>query len=175
MAAASVVFSFTELSEKLGQPSEFIHAPVPGYREFLRKSTNLAFEKLKPHEPVWRNNWGIGPDGEMDKPIYGSTSTLDHRTMTNVTVDDIKRKYLKVEYETLSRFDKTGYLLFTVKSHADPMTCLEHVPSTAAACLARSIRGMSKNMHKYKGIENEETCSAVLEYLDGIVAKDASA
>jgi len=33
MSAAAVCFSFTKLKEKLGQPTEFIHAPVPGYEK----------------------------------------------------------------------------------------------------------------------------------------------
>lgn len=58
MTAAAVVFSFDGLIEKLGQPVEFIHAPVPGYERHLRKTLNLTFDKLlKVEQPMWRNNW----------------------------------------------------------------------------------------------------------------------
>ena len=35
MAAAAVVFSFDHLKEKLGQPMEFLHAPIPGAEKYL--------------------------------------------------------------------------------------------------------------------------------------------
>jgi hypothetical protein len=171
MAAAAVVFSFDELPEKLGQPAEFLHAPVPGYERHLRKGLNMFFNKLKVEQPMWRNNWGIAPSGTLDKPIYGSTSALEHRNMGNVTRADVRAKFLKVEYETIRRLPRSGYLLFTVRSFANPITCLEEVPPTAAACLAASIRGMSPAMQAYKGIENEATSDAVLSYLDAISGK----
>jgi hypothetical protein len=167
MAAAAVVFSFEGLPEKLGQPMEFLHAPVPGYEKHIRKSMNITFSKLKSEQPVWRNNWGIGPSGEMDKPLYGTVSSMEQRKMTDITEDDIKSMFLKVEYETIRRLPKTRYILFTIKSMCDPMSALERLPM-AAACLAKSIRGMSTDMHKYKGIDNDDVCQAVLKYLDRI-------
>jgi len=91
--------------------------------------------------------------------------------MGNVTRADVRAKFLKVEYETIRRLPRSGYLLFTVRSFANPITCLEEVPPTAAACLAASIRGMSPAMQAYKGIENEATSDAVLSYLDAISGK----
>jgi hypothetical protein len=167
MAAAAVVFSFNELQEKLGQPAEIIHAPVPGFEKHIQKSVNLTFSKLKPQQPMWRNNWGIAPTGTLDEPIYGSAAAHEHRAMTDVTQEDVKAKYLKVEYQTIRRLPKSGYLLFTVRTMVDPMYELEKVPR-AASCLAASIRGMSPAMRKYKGIDDEPTCKAVLAYLDSI-------
>jgi hypothetical protein len=171
MAAAAVVFSFDALQEKLGKPAEFIHAPVPGYERHLRKGLNLFFNKLKPEAPYWRNNWGIGPSGRLDEPLYGSTSALEDRSMGTtvaVTRDDVRAKFLTVEYQTITRLPRTNYLLFTVRTFCDPLTSLEHVSSTAAVCLASSIRGMSLEMRAYKGIANEETCATVLNFLDSI-------
>jgi dimethylamine monooxygenase subunit A len=169
MAAAAVVFSFDDLPQKLGQPVEFIHAPVPGYEKHIRKSMNLTFSKLKVQQPMWRNNWGISPNAELDKPLYGSSLAQYQRTMSTdgVTEAIIRAKFLKVEYQTIRRLPKSSYLLFTVNTMVDPMYALEKVPP-AATCLAASIRGMSPAMRKYKGIDNEEICTAVLQYLDSI-------
>jgi hypothetical protein len=52
----------------------------------------------------------------------------------------------------------------------DPLSSLEQLP-LAAACLSASIRGMSPEMHKYKGIDSDATCEAVLRYLDKIVTQ----
>ena len=167
MAAAAVVFSFDGLPEKLGQPMEFLHAPVPGYEKHIRKSMNLTFSKLQSQQPVWRNNWGIGSSGEMDKPLYGTEEATQQRKMTSVTEDTVKSMFLKVEYETIRRLPKSRYILFTIKSMCDPLSALEQLPM-AAACLAKSIRGMSTDMHKYKGIDSDQVCRAVLKYLDRI-------
>jgi hypothetical protein len=168
MAAAAVVFSFSELPEKLGKPVAFIHAPVPGYEKHIRKSLDLTFKKLlKVEQPMWRNNWGIAPSGRLDEPLYGSTAAHNHRKFSTPTRDEIKSKFLKVEYQTIRRLPRTQNLLFTVKTMADPISSLEEVPQ-AASCLARSIRGMSTEMRAYKGIESDETCVAVLDYLDSI-------
>ena len=169
MAAAAVVFSFNELPEKLGKPAEFIHAPVPGFKKHIRKTLNRTFSNLKPEMPMWRNNWGIAPEGStLDEPLYGSITAQKHRSFTNLSVEKVKQKVLKVEYQTIRRLPQTGYLLFTVKTMADVVQSLENCPSTAAGCLAASIRGMSPAMQKYKGIEDDATCQAVLSYLDSI-------
>jgi hypothetical protein len=167
MAAAAVVFSFDNLPAKLGKPMEFLHAPIPGAEKFLTKVINLTFSKIKSEQPVWRNNWGIAPTGNLIDAIYGSASAKDHRSFVNVTAEDIKAKHVRVEYETFRRLPKTDYILFTIKTMTDPMYELEKVP-VAAMCLARSIRGMSPKMRVYKGIEDERTCEAVLSYLDSI-------
>jgi dimethylamine monooxygenase subunit A len=169
MAAAAVVFSFDDLPQKLSQPVEFIHAPVPGYEKHIRKSMNLTFSKLKVEQPLWRNNWGISPNAELDKPLYGSSLAQYQRTMSTdgVTADTIRAKFLKVEYQTIRRLPRSSYLLFTVNTMVDPMHALEKVPP-AASCLAASIRGMSPAMRQYKGIDNDEICTAVLQYLDSI-------
>uniref|UniRef100_A0A0G4H670 Uncharacterized protein n=1 Tax=Chromera velia CCMP2878 TaxID=1169474 RepID=A0A0G4H670_9ALVE len=45
-SAMAVVFSFVDLEEKLGEPLEFLHAPVAGYEQHLRKAINFALTKL---------------------------------------------------------------------------------------------------------------------------------
>jgi hypothetical protein len=169
MAAAAVVFSFVDLPEKFGQPVEFLHAPVPGYEKHIRKSMNFSFSKLKVEQPMWRNNWGISPSGDLDKPLYGSALAQDQRAMSAdaVTAETIKSKFLKVEYQTIRRLPKSQYLLFTINTMSEPVYELEKVPM-AASCLAASIRGMSREMRKYKGIDSDEVCEEVLKYLDSI-------
>jgi hypothetical protein len=152
---------------------EFIHAPVPGYPKDLKKTLDLTFAKLlKVPKPLWRNNWGISPSGALDNPLYGSTGATKRRSMTQVpTIEEIKSKFLKVEYQTIRRLPMSGYLLFTVRTMADELSSLEAVPK-AASCLAKSIKGMSTAMRTYKGIASDDVCKVVLEYLDGIGGAD---
>jgi hypothetical protein len=186
MAAAGVVFSFSELAKKLSKPVGFMHAPVPGYDKHIRKSMDLTFSKLlKVEQPMWRNNWGISPSGKLDEPLYGGgpKHVFGHLSSSSEQKEDnneeaaatskmtssgiIESAFLVVEYQTIRRLPQTGYLLFTVKTMHDPMGALADLPQ-AARCLASSIRGMSPAMRGYKGIRNEETCQVVLEYLDSI-------
>lgn len=169
MAAAGVVFSFNELKKKLGQPVSFLHAPVPGYEKHIMKTIDITFSKLLKTECImWRNNWGIAPNGKLDEPLYGSSSAHENRTMTNKpSRDEILSLHLEVEYQTIRRLPKSRYILFTVKSMIDPIHALKEVPN-AAISLASSIRGMSRDMRKYKGIMNDDVCNALLEYLDEI-------
>lgn len=169
MAAACVLFSFNDVPQKLGKPVEFIHAPVPGYRKHLRTTMNVMFSKLLPEKPMWRNNWGLTKSASLDEPYSGSYQTrVANNIKTGVTEEEVKAMHLKVEYQTIRRLPRTGYLLFTVKVMKDPIVSLEEVPSKAPQCLAASIRGMSPAMRSYKGITDDATCEAVLAYLDSI-------
>lgn len=169
MAAAGVVFSSDNMPQKLGRPLEFLHAPVPGYEQHIRKSMNLTFSKLKPEQPMWRTNWSIAPHGDLEKPEYGSHQSETMRTMSSdgVTLESIRSKFLKVEYQTIRRLPKSSYLLFAVNTMIDPLYTIEALPK-AASCLAASIRGLSPAMQNYKGIDNDEVSQAVLKYLDAI-------
>lgn len=186
LAAAAVVFSFSELAQKLSKPAAFMHAPVPGYDKHIRKSMDLTFSKLlKVEQPMWRNNWGISPSGKLDEPLYGGgpkhvfghlSSSSDQRednseeavaTSKRTSSSIIESAFLVVEYQTIRRLPQTGYLLFTVKTMSDPIGALSDLPQ-AARCLATSIRGMSPAIRGYKGIKDEKTCQVVLEYLDSI-------
>ena len=186
MSAAAVVFSFVDLQQKLGKPTDFIHAPVPGFAKDLRKTLDLTFSTLRSERPLWRNNWNLSPDGNLDDPSFGflDNNTPKEDTTHNglgmdvdmdmdvdITVEEVKTKFLDVEYQTIRRLPRTKYLLFTVKTLIDPITSLENLP-VAAKCLASSIRGMSPNMRKYKGIENDKICHAILSYLDSITTTE---
>ena len=167
IAAAAVVFSFNELPEKLDKLAEFIHASVPGFEKHIRKTLNHTLSSLKPEMPMWRNNWGIAPEGStLDETLYGSTTAHEHRSFTNLSVEEVKQKVLKGEFRRLPR---TGCILFTVKIMADVVQSLENCPSTAVGCLTASTRGMSPAMQRYKEIEDDATCQAVISYLDSIV------
>jgi dimethylamine monooxygenase subunit A len=172
MAAAAVVFSFHQLPEKLGQSMSFIHAPVPEYEKQLHRTLDITFSKLlKVEAPMWRNNWGLAGSGGLEEPWlrYGSSPAKQHPDFiaASFTYTDVEAMYLQVEYQTIRRLPASGYLLFTIRTMADPMSSLKQTPK-AAACLAKSIRGMSFNMRVYKGIQNDDICKVVLEYLDGI-------
>lgn len=55
---------------------------------------------------MWRNNWGIAPSGSLDEPLYGSTDAQDQRQFVKPTTEEIKQKFLKVEYQTIRRLPR---------------------------------------------------------------------
>ena len=75
MSAAAVVFSFGGLQAKLGQPLSFLHAPVPGFQSDLSHLVNRTLDGLQPSRPVWRSNWSLVENGELDDPAHHSYST----------------------------------------------------------------------------------------------------
>ena len=150
---------------------EFIHAPVPGFDKYLRKTLELTFGKLlKVEQPLWRNNWLIAQSGELSSAeLYdGSDENGSARELKQPpTLENIRNLFVKVEYQTIRRLPRSGYLLFTAKLMSDKLSSLEQYPK-AAQCLAASIQGMSKPMRSYKGISDDITCQAILEYLNAI-------
>ena len=162
MAAATVVFSFNDVSQKLGTNTHFIHKPVPGYEKHLSKAVYRSLKSLKPEKPMWRNNWFmVSSDSMVDENNELNKEESQH--------DDIgNRFFIKVEYQTIRRLPKTGYLLFTIRNFTHPMASLKHVPPKAARTLAVSIRGMSPALLKYKGIESDKVRDDMLAYLDSI-------
>ena len=75
MSAAAVVFSFGGLQAKLGRPLSFLHAPVPGFQSDLAHLVNRTLDGLQPSRPVWRSNWSLVENGELDDPAHHSYST----------------------------------------------------------------------------------------------------
>lgn len=164
MAAAAVVFSFGELEAKLGAGMPMIHAPVPGFESDLDKLLTKTFDKLQPDKPgtagavlathvtpattptVWRVNWGLAPSAALDDPLYGFGGGVSAAV-------PMAERFLKTEYQTLRRMQRTGTILFTVRTFVEPLAV---VPPEARRTLAASARGMSPSMLVYKGIASAE-------------------
>jgi len=155
--------------ETLGY-SRFVHCRSAFTKLLIpHRYTVVMFSKLKPEQPLWRNNWGLSPSGTLDEPLYGSDEKREERKIKKgVSEEEVKKLFLKVEYQTIRRLPRSRYLLFTVKTMVDSLSGLGEVPAQAAQCLASSIRGMSAEMQAYKGIASAEVSEAVLKYLDSI-------
>ena len=77
------------------------------------------------------------------------------------------RLWLRCERQTLRRLPASGWSLFTVKTHVDPIATLRHRPDAAAA-LAGSIRSLPAAMQGYKNIAHFR--EALLDWLDAAAA-----
>ena len=164
LEAASLCFpSRWRLAEKMGRPLARIHDPVPGYPDRLARPVDRFFTHLSVRRPVWRVNWSVSDD-----PALFQTERRARPGAAPVSRADAgERLYLRCERQTLSRLPKTGWALFTVKTHIDPLGTLASRPDAATA-LARSVRDLPPDMQAYKNIGHFR--EALLGWLDGVAA-----
>jgi hypothetical protein len=166
------VFSFNDLPQKLSQPLQFIHAPVPGFEDQLLPLVAKTFTAITPATPLWRNNWAFADNGDLDRPVYGSDDAAASRLAAAGLAPE--QRWLKTEYQTLRRLPASGHVLFTVRTFVEPIPDIAAAPGAAEA-LAGSIRCLTPAMLAYKGLPTEEAVGKVVEYLDGLAAADEAA
>ncbi|CAE8649151.1 unnamed protein product, partial [Polarella glacialis] len=120
-----VTSSFDPVSKHM-LPMLEMHDPVPQYAEDLHASMGRVFATLK--KPVWRANFAVAEWRDEEEASSEDDDAL------------LQRLYLKVEYETLRRLPKhPEYLVFTIRSHMDPLLELASMP-LACAALEEEIR-----------------------------------
>ncbi|KAG1657190.1 hypothetical protein FOA52_003603 [Chlamydomonas sp. UWO 241] len=161
MSAAAVVFSFGGLREKLLQPLTFLHAPVPAFESELLELVTRTFDTLKPGAPLWRNNWGLSNTGDL---VLVSDGMRDSQSTAP------RDRWLRTEYETLSRLPTSGAILFTIRTLTEPLASLGRVPR-AAACLGSSLKGMTPGLQAYKGLGTPSEVSELLSYVAQLEAE----
>jgi hypothetical protein len=132
-----------QLGEKIGQPLDVIHEPVPGFAPALQKPVAHFFAALKPDRILARVNWGIADDPTLFQPI-GRDADI---AITPATAGSAL--YLRVERQTLRRLPQSDAVLFTIRTEITP---LDRVVATRedAIDLAGAIRDMSPAMLRYK-------------------------
>jgi hypothetical protein len=131
------------LDDKLGQPLDVIHAPVPGFAPALQRPVAHFFAALKPDRIVARINWGIADDPTLFQPIGREANTA-------ITAENAgSALYLRIERQTLRRLPESQAVLFTIRTEITP---LDRVIETAADAidLAGAVRDMSPAMKRYK-------------------------
>ncbi len=150
------------LLEKIGRPMSEIHDPIPGYREQINAPVNLFFSRLKVGQPIWRLNWGLNDDANLFQPNGFPGEGLNPRLTEDNTADEV---YLRVERQTLSKLPQSGAILFTIRSHQQPLRTLEDRPELAAR-LAQTLRYWPESVAGYKGLSSHGALT--LKYLDQI-------
>ncbi len=131
------------LEEKIGQPLDVIHAPVPGFAPALERPVAHFFAALKPDRILSRVNWGIADDPVRFQPISRDADAAVTAANAGSAL------YIRVERQTLRRLPQSGAVLFTIRTEITP---LERVIATRddAVDLAGAIRDMCPAMLHYK-------------------------
>ena len=148
------------LADKIGQPLNTIHAPIPGYAEQLATTMDKFFDRLKVEKPVWRLNWALMDDPTLFQPTgHGRTGTSTDITPENAG-DTL---WLRMERQTLRRLPHTHDILFTIRVHVRPLAQLATQPDRAIQ-LAAALRALPPPMRRYKSLP--PFIEAVLTWLD---------
>jgi hypothetical protein len=162
LSAASVCFpSNWRLPDKLGQPLNQIHEPVPQYAEKLENSVNNFFDHLKVTRPVYRLNWTI-----VDTPELSLRGSQNFRRLDEITVENAGQKlWIRVERQTLRRLAKSNHVLFTIRTYIYPFSIVKSDPAIARS-LSTAIQQMPSTTQRYKHLLSIR--KVLLDYLNRI-------
>lgn len=148
------------LAEKLGQPLATIHTRVPFYGERLAKPVDRLMPNLRPGKLVVRLNWGITDD----PALYAESRKFRREHNAGVTAENAGETiWLRVERQTLRLLERSGAVLFGIRTHLYPVAQLA-ADRQVAADLAAALRGLPEPMALYKSLPPFR--EALLAYLD---------
>ncbi|CAL5220722.1 g2779 [Coccomyxa viridis] len=168
------------LAEKLGMDMRRIHEPVPLFNKEILKPVNAFMNRITPNKPFWRANWTISDNPELFQPVgeefimqANSGQFINDKLWGQtepVTAENAgKRLQTRCERETLSRFPRTGAILFTIRTHMRKLQEFEGRPDKAKE-LAHALRNLPQELKNYKTIAAFQ--DQALEYLDLISSQN---
>lgn len=166
LAGAILLAGFWRLRDKFGMPLSEIHTSgdVPQYKEKLEKGMKNFFRRLKPEEPVVRNNYFIQVDDQLAwSPSIGSEDAEEVSWNTAEKNRAIEHHFFRSERQSLRRLPRSGAVVFTIRTYFEPITEIvkqDYVPGR----LASAIRSWGDDVSRYKGKEKYQ--DVLLEYLD---------
>ena len=150
------------LRDKLGLPLAAVHGPVPLYTDRLARPVDRFMAKLADGKLVERLNWGLYDNPALFRP-GGHNRVAPNSAITPQNAGETI--FLRVERQTLSRLERTGTVLFTIRTHVYPLHRVTSVPG-AAARLAEAVRAMPPEMHRYKSFA--PFAAPLLAHLDAV-------
>ena len=144
LVAASLCFpAHWVLAEKMGKPLAAIHDPVPDYDERLAGPVDRFFDKMTIGPISARMNWSLQIGTDLFTP---------HRGQRQAAAGDLDNNQLclRLENQTLRKLSQTGFVLFTIRTHIEPVSRWKHTPN-ALNDLAKMLNNMSHESQSYKG------------------------
>lgn len=166
LAGAILLAGFWRLEDKFGMPLSEIHTSgdVPQYKEKLEKGMMNFFRRLKPEDPVLRNNYFIQVDDNLAwSHSIGPEDSPDVSWSTAEKDKAITHHYFRSERQSLRRLPRSGGVVFTIRTYFEPITAISEEPYVPGR-LASAIRSWGDDVSVYKGKEKYER--VLLEYLD---------
>jgi alpha-1,2-mannosyltransferase len=166
LAGSILLAGFWRLPDKYGMRLSEIHTSgsVPGYSSKLEKGMMNFFRRLRPEDPVLRNNYFIQVDENL--PWSSSIGSEDSETVSWNTAEKdkaVEHHYFRSERQSLRRLPRTGAVVFTIRTYFEPITEVVKEPFVPGR-LASAIRSWGDDVARYKG--REKYGEVLLEYLD---------
>ena len=143
LAAALAFPAHWVLAEKMGRPLAGIHKPVPHYGERLETPMDRFFTNMKVGPISHRWNWSVMTSHKLFTPHRSRRTPL----APGAGIDEI---FIRMESQTLRKLPRTGMILFTIRTYAEPLTRWAAMPG-AVASLLEMLDGMTPEMRDYKG------------------------
>ena len=143
LAAALAFPAHWVLAEKMGRPLAGIHGPVPHYAERLETPMDRFFTNMKVGPISHRWNWSVMTSHRLFTPHRSGRTPL----APGAGIDEI---FIRMESQTLRKLPRTGMILFTIRTYAEPLTRWAAMPG-AVASLLKMLDGMTPEMRDYKG------------------------
>ncbi|KAH8698593.1 Alg9-like mannosyltransferase family-domain-containing protein [Talaromyces proteolyticus] len=166
LAGAILLAGFWRLQDKFGMPLSEIHTSgdVPQFQEKLEKGMVNFFRRIKPEDPVLRNNYFLQVDDELAwSHSIGSEDSDGISWNTAEKNRAIEYHYFRSERQSLRRLPRSGAVVFTIRTYFEPVTEIVKEPYVPGR-LASAVRSWGDDVSRYKGKEKYE--EVLLEYLD---------
>lgn len=177
LAAGSLCFpSSWSLREKFGKPMHEIHAPVPGFGGGTRNADIIGriFDKLAVEQPVVRVNWSIQSGTDLYRPALRlERDRVEAERPSKFPQGDIRAHcFIRIERQTLRKLPASGDILFTIRTHLDPLAMLARHPDRRplAASFAAQLGALEPAQLAYKGLAADR--DALVGLLDEFARRD---
>ena len=101
------------------------------------------FDKMTIGPISARMNWSLQIGADLFTP---------HRAQRRAAAGDLDNNQLclRLENQTLRKLQQTGFVLFTIRTHIEPVSRWKHTPD-AIEDLAKMLKDMSSESQSYKG------------------------
>lgn len=143
------------LPEKLGQPMELVHAPVPDMRPQLAAPIERLFRRLSPGEAWLRDNANFSRDA-----LWNHHPAIPRRRLDETVTP--AEFWIRHETQLLMKLPDSGSLLFAIRVDPYPLSRFLAEPLLATR-LAEWLAGMTPAAAAYKGLTTARP--KVLEWL----------
>jgi hypothetical protein len=157
------------LREKMGKLLPDVHERVPFYGERLARPVDRFMVHVKPGKLAVRLNWSILDDPALFQ-VGGKFRSAVDPVVTAENAADVL--YLRVERQSLSLLEASGFVLFGIRVHVYPLSRIVARPEVAAR-LAEAVRALPEAMGVYKSLLPFRT--ALLACLDARAACPSAA
>lgn len=163
LLAGAVCFpSSWALGEKMGEPLDSIHAPVPTLNESFANPVQQFLARIKPGISWERINWGLSRSPELNQHPARQLPRLDASV-------DLNQVWFRAEYQSLIALPKTNAVLFGIRLAIEPLSRLLRDQRFSEG-MANALRTMPPSIGAYKGITAAR--ERLLQQIEGFTAVD---